>query len=136
MKALPDIFLIGYGLMLVGVGLATIYAAECELLHVIGLDPAWLALPENATFLNHYRFLKAAEAAFGLFCLSYRRDILAGGQANVLFLFGCGLGIFARLLSCGIDGRPSAPFAVLIALEALTFLLVWRHARNGSDQLK
>jgi hypothetical protein len=135
-KLLPDLFLIGYSLMLIVVGLTGVFTAEWELARVFGLDPIWLALPAGATFLNQYRFLKAAEAAFGLFCLCHRRDILAGGPNWAIFLSGCALGILARAWSWAVDGTPRTAFIVFLILEALTFLLVWHHARSGRDQLK
>ncbi|KSV76042.1 hypothetical protein N185_16470 [Sinorhizobium sp. GW3] len=135
-KLLPDLFLIGYGLMFLAVGLAGVFTAPWELAQIFHLDQAWLTLPEGATFLNQYRFLKAAEAAFGLFCLYHRRDILAGGSNFVVFVSGCALGIFARSLSMALDGTPRPIFVVFIFLELLTLVLVWRHARNGRDQLK
>lgn len=135
-KLLPDLFLIGYGLMLLAVGVAGIFTAPWELAQVFDLDLAWLALPEGTTFLNQYRFLKATEAAFGFFCLYHRRDILAGGSNFVVFVSGCALAIFARALSLALDGLPQSVFLVFLFLEVLTLILVWRHARNGRDQLK
>jgi membrane protein implicated in regulation of membrane protease activity len=135
-KLLPDLFLIGYGLMFLVVGMAGVFIAPWELERVFRLDPAWLTQPEGATFLNQYRFLKAAEAAFGLFCVYHRRDILAGGQNFVIFVAGCFLAILARALSWAVDGPPRTAFVLFLVLEALTLILVWRHARNGRDQLK
>lgn len=80
--------------------------------------------------------MRAAEAAFGLFCLCHRRDILAGGPNGAIFLAGCALGIFARSWSWAIDGTPRTAFIVFLILEAATFLLVWTEARRGRDQIK
>lgn len=135
-KLLPDLFLIGYGLMFLAVGVAGVFIAPWELERIFHVDPAWLVQPEGATFLNQYRFLKAAEAAFGLFCLYHRRDILAGGQNFVIFVGGCALAILARALSWALEGMPCPVFIVFLVLEAITLILVWRHARNGRDQLK
>lgn len=135
-KLLPDLFLIGYGLMFLAVGIAGVFTAPWELERIFHVPSVWLVQPEGATFLSQYRFLKAAEAAFGLFCLYHRRDILAGGQNFVIFVGGCGLAIFARALSWGLDGKPSPAFIVFLVLELLTLILVWRHARGGRDQLK
>jgi hypothetical protein len=136
MRFLPDLFLIGYSLMLIGIGFAGVFVADWELARVFGLGPAALAGPHAADFLNQYRFLKAVEAAFGLFCLVHRRDILAGGPSSVTFLAGCALGVFARAWSWRVDGTPRPVFLVFLGLEAATLLLVWRQARSGRDQLK
>lgn len=125
---LATLFQLGYGLMLLFVGLYGIFQAPWELRTVFDLDPA--AAGQTATLLSQYRFLKAVEAGFGLFCLLQRRNILVGGPAAVIFLAGCGFGVFARIWSWAFDGRPARMFVLFLVLEAVTFALVWLYARR------
>lgn len=125
---LATIFQLGYGLMLFFVGLYGIFHAPWELHTIFDLDPA--AAGHASTLLSQYRFLKAVEGGFGLFCLWQRREILDGGPASVIFLAGCGFGVFARTWSWAVDGRPASMFIVFLVLEAITFALVWLHARR------
>jgi hypothetical protein len=125
---LATLFQLGYSLMFLVVGVAGVFVAPRELTTVFGVDAAWLATPAAATFINQYRFLKATEAGFALFCLGHRRDILEGGVSSLIFLNGCALSIFARCWSWGVDGRPSMAFIAFLVLEIMTFLLVWLHA--------
>ncbi|MFV9614565.1 MAG: DUF4345 family protein [Gammaproteobacteria bacterium] len=124
------LFQLGYSLMLIGVGVAGIFYAPWELISIFKLDANWLQSSEAVTFLNQYRFLKAVEVGFGLFCLFYRREILDGGISSVLFLSGCMLGIFARSWSWYYDGRPSDMLITFLVLESITFVLVWAYARR------
>lgn len=129
-KISATLFQLGYSLMLIGIGIAGVFYAPWELLNIFKLEESWLETPQAATFLNQYRFLKGAEAGFGLFCLFFRREILDGGISSVLFLSGCLLGIFARSWSWFYDGRPDNMFILFLVLEIMTFLLVWAYARR------
>ncbi len=130
-KILATLFQLGYSLMLIGVGAVGVFTAPWELVTIFEVDSGWVNTPEAITMLNQYRFLKASETAFGLFCLWHRRDILDGGISCVVFLAGCGLGVFARGWSMVIDGQPSTNFVVFLVLELITFILVWSYARRS-----
>lgn len=120
-----------YALFLIGVGGYGMFSLGWELSAFYGLDiEALRAEDTGTTLLNQLRFLKATELTFGLFALFYRRDIMAGGLATTVFLYGLALGAFARLLSWGMDGMPSHLFIWFPLLEMLIFALVYLNARQ------
>jgi hypothetical protein len=118
------IFFWGYTAMLLGVGASGVFVARWELTRVFSM-PLVAGTTVAATMLNQYRFLKAMEFAFGVFCASYRREIFQRARANRVFLAGVFAGVFARLLGWSTDGTPSIAFVVFAALELITGLLVW-----------
>jgi hypothetical protein len=81
--------------------------------------------PEGASdVLSQYRFLRAVEAGFGVFALRFRREIFTDPTFNRLFLGWMGFGILARGVSIPLDGRPSAPMLVFLAVEVLGIVAV------------
>lgn len=134
MSILATLFLFGYTIMFIVVGLGGIFFAEWELQTLYGFTPEYLASPESISFLSQFGFLKAIEAAFGFFCLIYRRDILDGNIANVIFLLGCGLGIFARGWAWYSYGQPAEAHLYYVSLEAVTFFVVWIYSRRARGE--
>jgi len=131
MQSLARIFFWGYTLMLVVIGASGMLVAGWELTTVFAVDLATMGEPQRATLLNQYRFLKALELAFGLFCLTYRRDIFGEPRARCLFLAGVSAGVVARGGSWMVDGTPHAIFLIFMALELATGALVWLASRRG-----
>ena len=119
-----------YALFLVAVGAYGVFWLQWELATFYGIDAATLAGRDGATLLNQFRFLKAIELTFGLFCLLYRRDIMAGGLACTLFLAGVGFGFCGRGLSMVLDGRPHGAFVFFMLVEGVIFAVVWLNARH------
>ena len=113
----------GYVLMLLGIGASGILIAPWELKHVFMLPLDSLADKVQATLLNQYRFMKAVELSFGLFCWVWHRSIFQPGLFNRVFLVGVFLGVAARLLSWLIDGQPHWVFLIFAVLELLTGIL-------------
>lgn len=134
MDMLARLFFWGYALMLVGIGASGMLIAGWELpaVFAVGLDA--MGEPHRATLLNQYRFLKALELAFGVFCLAYRREIFAQPRDLRVFLAGLFAGVAARLGSWVADGMPRAIFIVFMALELLTGVLVWLAFQRRSIQ--
>jgi hypothetical protein len=130
MARVTQVFFWGYALMLVGVGASGILIAPWELARVFGVDLSAMGEQERATLLNQYRFLKAVELAFGLFCVCYRREISRRGRALRVFLAGLSAGVIARMGSWLADGTPRAVFLVLMMLELATGVLVWHASRR------
>lgn len=120
-----------YGFFLCVIGLYGMFCLNWELHSLYALFPAQLDGPQGNSFLNQFRFLKSIELAFGLFCLLYRKDILAGGQATTLFLAALALGAFARSYSWAIDGRPEGLFLFFLGVEVVTFVFVLVHSRRA-----
>jgi hypothetical protein len=117
-------FFWGYAFMLVTVGASGIFVARWELARVFAIPLASLSAPTRATILNQYRFLKAVELAFGIFCIRFHSEIFELGAARQVFLSGAALAVFARLWSTWRDGRPHRAFTVFAALEFMTALLI------------
>ena len=119
------LFFWGYTLMLIGIGASGTLIAPWELRTVFDVPLAGLSDSVQATLLNQYRFLKAIELAFGIFCLTFRREIFNRTTAHRVFLAGLFAGVAARLGSWLIDGTPKPVFLLFAALELVTGLLVW-----------
>jgi cytochrome b subunit of formate dehydrogenase len=132
MDTLARLFFWGYSLMLIVVGASGIFIARWELATVFSLDMASMNESVRATLLNQYRFLKAVELAFGIFCISYRRDIFVRLRDVRVFLAGVSAGVAARLGSWLVDGTPEPAFMAFMALELITGVLVWRSFQRGS----
>ncbi|MES2940666.1 MAG: DUF4345 domain-containing protein [Pseudomonadota bacterium] len=125
MGMLARLFFWGYALMLVGIGASGMLVAGWELPAIFGVGVDAMGEPQRATLLNQYRFLKALELAFGVFCLAYRREIFLQPRDLRVFLFGLSAGVAARLGSWIFDGTPRPVFIAFAVLELLTGVLVW-----------
>lgn len=125
MGPLARLFFWGYALMLLGVGASGMLIATWELPTVFAVAMDSMGELQRATLLNQYRFLKALEFAFGLFCVVYRHEIFTAGKDHRVFLGGLSAGVAARLGSCFVDGTPRIAFIVFMVLELVTGLLVW-----------
>jgi len=134
MVSIARIFFWGYALMLVGIGAGGIFVAGWELPRVFHVDLAAMEAQARATLLNQYRFLKALELAFGLFCVCYRRAIFRRRHDLRVFLAGLSAGVAARLGSWLFDGTPRPVFLVFMALELVTGLLVWHAAWGRTEE--
>ncbi len=125
LNTLAKLFFWGYALMLLGVGFSGMWVAGWELPLLFGVPLEALNDLQRATLLNQYRFLKALEFGFGVFCLLYRREIFQRGRDHAVFLAGLGAGVAARAGGCLADGLPSPMFIAFMLLEGITGLLVW-----------
>ncbi|MGJ8623889.1 MAG: DUF4345 family protein [Yoonia sp.] len=128
--ALASVLQLGYTLFLICVGAFGMFFLHWEISTFYGLADVDLQGIDGATLLNQFRFLKAIELAFGLFCLIYRRDILSGGLACTICLVGLGLGVFARACSWMFDGTPHTSFIWYLVIEAVIFCMIWLNARR------
>jgi Domain of unknown function (DUF4345) len=130
MARIARIFFWGYALMLIGIGASGVLVARWELVNVFAVPLATLNDTVQATLLNQYRFLKALELAFGIFCVSFRHDVFRSGVAHRVFLAGVFAGVAARLGSWIADGDPRPLFLLFAALELVTGVLVWFAVRQ------
>lgn len=128
--ALASILQLVYAAFLIAVGAFGMFFLHWELAMFYGLGPESFQGTDGATLLNQFRFLKAIELTFGVFCLIYRRDILAGGLACTIFLTGLALGAFARGSSWVFDGTPHTAFIWFLIAEIVIFCVVWLNARR------
>jgi hypothetical protein len=133
LQRLATWFFWGYTLMLLGIGSSGMLIAPWELRTIFAVPLDAFSPLAQATLLNQYRFLKAMELAFGLYCLFWRGAIHHPGPANRLFLAGVAAGVAARLGSWLVDGTPHPIFLGFAAGEAITGVLVaWRVRRRPS----
>lgn len=121
---------LAYAAFLVAAGAIGMFYLHWELVTFYGLGPESFKGADGATLLNQIRFFKAIELTFGIFCLIYRRDIMAGGLACTIFLTGLALGVFARGLSWIFDGTPHPLFIWFLIAEIIVFCVVWLNARR------
>jgi Domain of unknown function (DUF4345) len=127
---------LGYGLYLVGVGVAGIALPRWELSQVFGLDVENWALPIQATFLNQYRFLKAVELGAGLFCLVLWRPIQQGERVGLVFVALLAAGILARLVAWVSDGQPHPAFIGFMALEIVVLAVYLLHRAQEASRVR
>jgi hypothetical protein len=127
LRRLATWFFWGYTLMLLGIGASGMLIAPWELRTIFAVPLDDFSPLVQATLLNQYRFLKAMELAFGLYCLLWRGAIHRPGLAHHLFLAGVAAGVAARLGSWAVDGTPHPVFLGFAVGEAITGALVaWR----------
>ncbi|HEV7669196.1 MAG TPA: DUF4345 family protein [Thermoanaerobaculia bacterium] len=111
LKTLALISFYSYVAALFVLGTAGLFAPNQELtalysvrFDATGADP--MDQRDQLVLLHQYRFLKGLAIGFGIFCVTFRREILAGGTHARVFLATLFLGTFGRLVSAWIDGRP------------------------------
>jgi hypothetical protein len=134
MKLLSAVLFAGWVGALVLLGAAGIFTGEWELRHIFRIDLAGMGGEAQANLLNQYRFLKAVEFGFGLFCVVFRREIFRVPLFNRLFLSIVCLGAAARALSVAVDGWPHWGFTGVTVLEFLTFVVVGLHSRETLER--
>ncbi|MDQ6681146.1 MAG: DUF4345 domain-containing protein [Pseudomonadota bacterium] len=134
MGRISRLFFWGYALMLVGIGASGVLIAPWELDRVFAVPLATLTALDQATLLNQYRFLKALELTFGIYCISFRREIFRPGLEHRVFLIGPFAGVIARLGSWLVDGSPRTVFLLFLVLELITGVLVWLQVRQTTGQ--
>lgn len=132
MRRLAQVFFWGYTAMLLGVGFSGMFIARWELTTVFSL-PLVKGTVLTATLSSQYRFLKAMEFTFGLFCATHFREIFRPGPEHNLFLTGVFAGVIARLLGWGLDGTPQIAFVIFAGLELVTGLLVGTTVRAKAE---
>lgn len=134
MKLLSAVLFAGWVGALVLLGGAGVFTGEWELGHVFHIDLAGMRGEAQANLLNQYRFLKAVEFGFGLFCVLFRREIFRVPLFNRLFLSIVFLGAAARALSIAVDGWPHWAFTGITVLEFLTGIVVGLHSRETLER--
>jgi Domain of unknown function (DUF4345) len=130
MRLLNVLLFFGWVGTLVLVGASGIFIARWELATVFHVDLGAMSDEARSTLINQYRFLKALEFGFGIFCVLFRREIYKDPRFNRLFLSVVLLGVGARVLSMAVDGWPHWAFIVLTILELLTFVVVALYSRQ------
>lgn len=124
LRILALISFYGYVAALFVLGAAGLLAPvqELDAMYQVRLDGA--ADPADIVILHQYRFLKGLVLGFGIYCLAFRREILAGGPHSRIFLATLFLGVCGRLASAGLDGRPPARLISFTFSEVIFGLLI------------
>jgi hypothetical protein len=134
MKLLSAVLFSGWVGALVLLGGAGIFTGEWELGHIFRIDLAGMQGEAQANLLNQYRFLKAVEFGFGIFCVLFRREIFRVPLFNRLFLSIVYLGASARALAIAVDGSPHWAFTGITVLEFMTGIVVGRYSRDTLEE--
>lgn len=74
--------------------------------------------------LDQYRFLRAMEFGFGLYCFLFTREIFRHRKFNILFLLTMTSGTLARIVSLLWEGKPSLPMCFFLGFEATGILVI------------
>lgn len=120
MKTIATVLFYGWSGALLVLGAAGIFTGRWELATIFNVDLALLGQKGTATLLNQYRFLKAVEFGFGLFCFVFTREIFTVRIFNRLFLGIVFLGSIARALSMLVEGMPHWALTGITVLEFAT----------------
>ena len=130
MKFFSNLLFFGWVGALVLLGGLGIFTGKWELETIFRIDLGRMSHEAQDSLLNQYRFLKAVEFGFGVFCVLFRREIYRDLRYNRLFLSVVFLGAAARVLSIAVDGWPHWAFTGVTVLEILTFLVVALYSRR------
>jgi hypothetical protein len=106
--------------------------AHVEFLPFFGLETSGWPEAERASLLNQYRFLRAVEVGFGLFCFRFRREIFSERAFHRVFVGTLWLIPVARTVSLVVDGMPRPVFVGLMVTEyLLAALFTWYGPRES-----
>jgi hypothetical protein len=134
MKILTAILFCGWSGALLVLGGLGIFTGAWELDRIFGIDLVGMGAERTASLLNQYRFLKAIEFGFGLFCFMFWREIFQSRVFNRLFVLVVFLGAGARALSIVIEGWPHWGFTAVTILEFLTGFVVVAYSRRTLER--
>ena len=134
MKILTIILFCGWSGAVLVLGGLGIFTGAWELEKIFRIDLAGMGPVATANLLNQYRFLKAIEFGFGLFCFVFWREIFRSRVFNRVFVAVVFLGAAARALSITIEGVPHRAFVGITILEFLTGFVVVAYSRRTVDQ--
>jgi len=93
-------------------------------------DLSALSARGEVNVLSQYRFLRALELGFGLFALTFTREIFSQRKFNRLFLLIMGLGILARLSSIMYEGQPNWMMLSFMFYELAGLIVIYLYTRQ------
>ncbi len=85
---------------------------------------------ERINILSQYRFLRAIELGFGIFALTFFKQIFSEKKFNFLFLTIMGLGILARVASWIWDGNPGLLTKFFLFYEAIGWMVIFFYSKT------
>ncbi|MFH5885209.1 DUF4345 domain-containing protein [Halalkalibaculum sp. DA3122] len=89
------------------------------------LDTGTLSEYSRTNMLSQYRFLRAMEFGYGLFAITFRKEIFSVKKFNRLYLVIMLAGVLARIVSLVDEGSPSALFWFFLAFESLGVVIIY-----------
>jgi hypothetical protein len=131
MRRLAALLFAGYVAVLVLAGLGGVIWTRTEMHVLLGVRLDDLTPSAAATLLSQYRFLRAMELGFGAFAVAFRRRIFEDARINSLFLTIMALGILARLLAVGFDGRPKPVMYSFLGYELVSLAVITVSTRRA-----
>lgn len=116
------ILYLAYAAAFIVFGALSVVATPTEMHWLYGIEPR--VVPEGATLLNQYRFLRVAEVGFGLLLILFRREAFTDPRANAAVL-----GVFAaiplsRTVSMILDGWPGTFLFTFMLAEYAIFAIL------------
>lgn len=117
-------------------GALSILLAGWEMHWLFGLPEGSFSSLEGRTLLNQYRFLRAIELGFGMFCWALRQEIFTQARWNRLFLWTLLCIPAARSVSLALDGMAQMGFVSLMVVEYLAVSLLWWATRPVRQSAK
>lgn len=129
MRVVALVMFYGWSGALLALGAPGIFTGRWELETIFGLDLVTLGQERTATLLNQYRFLKAIEFGFGLFCFIFRDEIFTRRLFNRFFLLVVFVSSGARAVSMVMEGMPHWGLTGITVLEFATGVVIAAYTR-------
>lgn len=117
-------------------GALSLLLAGWEMQWLFGLPESSFSSLEGRTLLNQYRFLRAIELGFGLFCWALRQEIFSQARWNKMFLLVLLCIPGARSVSLLLDGMAHWGFVALMCAEYCALALLWWVTRPVRQNLE
>ncbi|WKN29688.1 DUF4345 family protein [Porifericola rhodea] len=131
MRRLSYFFFYSYvGLVCLAGAWGAFFHARLDFALLMEVDMEVLNDKAQVNLLSQYRFLRAIELGFGLFALSFVKEIFSQKKFNALFLLIMGAGIVARLASCLYEGWPNIMMLFFMCYELLGLVIIYLYTRN------
>jgi hypothetical protein len=134
MRILAKFLFYGWSGALLVLGGLGVFTGAWEIRSIFQIDLEGMGREATANLLNQYRFLKAVEFGFGLFCFVFRNEIFRLLVFNRLFVSVVFLGAAARALSIVLEGWPHWGFIGVTLLEFLTGIVVVIYSRQTVER--
>lgn len=131
MKTLSYFFFYTYiGLILVAGFWGAFIGAKIDQHLLLNFNINALTATTRANVLTQYRFLRAIELGFGLFAITFRKEIFTVKKFTTLFLTIMLSGVLARGISLIVDGSPNWIFYFFLIYEATGVVVIYLYSRQ------
>lgn len=121
------------GLVLLAGFWGAFLGADFDFQFLFDLDTATLEKDTRTDMLSQYRFLRAMEFGYGLFAITFRKEIFSIQKYNRLYLAIMLGGVIARVISLIDDGSPSALFYFFLIFEFIGVIVIYLYFRRSKD---